>query len=150
MPLVTIKVQTPLGEYPFPTGRQHSLLRAFQMLLEHELKRDFETGAVTLHERNDGTSELIAHCTQPRDGTLKPDEQALLDQVNAMLRDSGYTILPSGDVARADGTPVFGLAVDLRGIVRVVQQRGLGILPGFIESVLDGAREIEAKGPAKP
>lgn len=146
MPLVTISVRTPLGEYTFPAGRQHSLLRALQVFLEQELKRDFDDGAVALHERNDGTSEIVAQCTQPRDAVLKPGEQAFLDRLNAMFRDSGYVIRPNGDVTKADGTPVPGLGVDWRGVQRLVTQRGEGVLPGLVDSVLDGAKEIERKG----
>ena len=146
MALVTIRVVTPIGEYKFSQGRQHSLLRQIQTVLELELKRDFETGVCVLHERDDGTSEIVANVTGPRHG--KPptdDERKLLDQINEMLAPD-YAIETNGDVVDKDGTPIPGLGVDWRGVGKLIEEKGKGVLPGFVESVIAGAKEIERKG----
>lgn len=144
MPFVIISVHTPLGEYTFSAARRHSLLRAIQMLVEHELKRDFEEGVVTLEENADGPSEITAQGTLPREGRpLTPAEQALLTKLNELLGASGYQMEVNGDVIRADGTPVHGLGVDWRGVQKLVATKGEGILPGLIAQILDGAKEIE-------
>ena len=123
--------------------RAYAIRKALASLLELELKRDFQSVNVTLHEPKIGPAELVVGLRAPHDLTkLTSDETKFLTTLNEMLSESPYQVHVSGAVQR-DGVDLPNMGIDWRAAMRAVNQQGASMMPGLLASIIDGAEEVE-------
>ena len=125
--------------------RAYAIRKALASLLELELKRDFQSVNVTLHEPKEGPAELVVGLRAPHDLTkLTADETKFLATLNEMLSESPYQVHVGGAIQR-DGTDLPGMGIDWRAAMRAVNQQGAAMMPGLLASIIDGAEEVEKR-----
>jgi hypothetical protein len=146
MSFLTIRLEYQDLDFKLDANRAYAIRKALASLLELELRRDFQSVNVTLHDP-EGGPELVAALRSPHDLTkLTEQEQQFLDHLNTMLEDSPYRLDASGAAVRKDtGQDVPGVGCDWRAAMRAVHQQGGGIVPGIVASIIDGAEEVERR-----